>query len=106
LAAELVREKLTRSLGDELPYELTVEIEQFKQEKDLLKIAALIWVERKSQKKIVIGEKGERLKSVGTRARLDMQKIFGSKVFLQLWVRVRSGWSDDDRALRSLGYEE
>jgi len=106
LAAEIVREKLMRRLGKELPYALTVEIEQFKSEGALLRIAALIWVERGSQKKIVIGKGGQGLKSVGEHARHDMERLFDRKVFLQLWVKVKEGWSDDDRALRSLGYTD
>ncbi len=106
LAAELVREKLFRKLGEEIPYGLTVEIERFRKEKKTLHVYALIWVEKDSQKAIVIGKKGERLKEVGTEAREDMQRIFGQKVFLQLWVKVKEGWADDERALRSLGYNE
>ncbi len=105
LAAELIREKLTRRLGEELPYALTVEIQEFKNEDGLLRISAIIWVERPGQKKIVIGKGGAVLKEVGQKARLDMEKLFGQKVFLQLWVKVKEGWSDDERALRSLGYE-
>lgn len=104
LAAELVREKLMRSLGQELPYALTVEIEKFTKENKGLHIAALIWVEREGQKAIVIGKKGAKLKEIGTQARQDMERLFGEKIFLELWVRVKSGWSDDIRALRSLGY--
>lgn len=105
LVAEIVREKLMRQLGHELPYELTVEIEQFKVEGRLIRIHALILVERESQKNIVIGKQGARLKSVGTEARKDMEQLLDSKVMLNLWVKVKQGWSDDDRALRSLGYE-
>jgi GTP-binding protein Era len=104
LAAELIREKLIRLLGQELPYALTVEIEQFKTEKNLLRISALIWVEREGQKKIIIGKHGEQLKLIGQKAREEMEKLFERKIFLQLWVKVRKGWSDDERALRSLGY--
>lgn len=106
LAAEIVREKLMRTLGQELPYELTVEIEQFKPEDGMLNIAAVIWVERDSQKKIVIGKGGSVLKKVGQLARTDMERLFDSKVFLQLWVKVKEGWSDDERALSSLGYTD
>lgn len=106
LAAELVREKLTRRLGQELPYALTVEIQEFKEEGALLRISAIIWVERPGQKKIVIGKGGAVLREVGQKARLDMEKLFDRKVFLQLWVKVKEGWSDDERALRSLGYNE
>lgn len=106
LAAELVREKIVRQLGDELPYSTAVEIEAFKQEGPILHIHALIYVERDGQKKILIGEKGSRLRSIGTEARKDMEKAFDSKVMLKLWVKVKSGWSDDDRALRSLGFDD
>lgn len=106
LAAEIVREKIMRQLGDELPYSIAVEIEEFVQEADVLHISAVIFVERKGQKKILIGEKGTRLRSVGTDARVDMERLFDSKVMLRLWVKVKSGWSDDERALRSLGYDD
>lgn len=106
LAAELVREKLMRQLGDELPYSVTVEIEEFKRDKKILHISALILVERSGQKKIVIGDKGEQIKIIGRDARKDMEKLFDSKIMLNLWVKVKSGWSDDERALRSLGYRE
>lgn len=106
MAAEIVREKITRQLGDELPYEMAVEIEEFKQEGNLLNISALILVERDGQKKILIGDKGERIKLIGTQARMDMEKLFEMKIMLKLWVKVKSGWSDDERALRSLGYNE
>ena len=104
LAAEIVREKLMRTLGQELPYNITVEIEQFKEEKGRLLINALIWVERDNQKAIVIGNKGQQLKKVGTQAREDMQRLFDTRVHLELWVKVKEGWSDDERALQSLGY--
>lgn len=104
LAAEIVREKITRQLGAELPYQMTVEIEDFKQEGRILHIHALVLVERDGQKKILIGAKGERLKLIGQEARKDMELLFGSKIMLNLWVKVKSGWSDDERALRSLGY--
>lgn len=106
MAAEIVREKITRQLGDELPYEMAVEIEEFKQEGDLLTISALILVEKSGQKKILIGDKGERIKLIGTQARIDMEKLFESKIMLNLWVKIKSGWSDDERALRSLGYND
>ncbi len=104
LAAELIREKVTRQLGDELPYEVTVEIEQFKQEQGILHIHGLILVDKPGQKKILVGKKGERLKSIGTSAREDMEKAFECKVMLNLWAKVKSGWADDERALQSLGY--
>jgi GTP-binding protein Era len=104
LAAEMVREKLTRRLGQELPYRLSVEIEAFQADADLLKIAAIIWVERSSQKGIVIGRQGRVLKAVGSDARADMEALFERKVFLQLWVKVKEGWSNDESALQRLGY--
>jgi GTP-binding protein Era len=106
LAAEIVREKIMRQLGEELPYAVTVEIEEFSLEGETLHIAALIFVERKGQKKILIGDKGARLRSVGVDARRDMELLFDSKVMLRLWVKVKSGWSNDERALRSLGYDD
>lgn len=106
LAAEIVREKITRQLGAELPYQVTVEIESFARRGKILHIDALVLVEREGQKKILIGSKGERLKSIGQKARLDMERLFSDKVMLKLWVKVRGGWSDDERALRSLGYSE
>lgn len=106
IAAEIVREKITRQLGAELPYESNVEVEQFKQEGAVLHIHALILVEREGQKKILIGNKGERIKLIGQEAREDMEKLFDNKVMLSLWVKVKRGWSDDDRALRSLGYTD
>jgi GTP-binding protein Era len=106
MAAEIVREKITRQLGDELPYQMAVEVEEFKQDGGLLTISALILVERSGQKKILIGDKGERIKLIGQQARIDMEKLFDSKIMLNLWVKVKSGWSDDERALRSLGYND
>jgi GTP-binding protein Era len=104
LAAELIREKVTRQLGDELPYEVTVEIEKFERVKAVLHIHGLILVDKKGQKRIVIGKDGERLKQIGSSAREDMETSFDSKVMLNLWVKVKSGWADDERALQSLGY--
>jgi GTPase len=104
MAAELVREQIFRLLGKEVPYATAVEIQEFKQEPKLIRIEAIIWVEKAGQKAIVIGKNGERLKEIGTHARLAMQKAFASKVYLGLWVKVREGWSDDARALHSLGY--
>jgi len=105
MASEIVREKLMRFLGDELPYSVTVEIEQFKQQANgVLHINALILVERDGQKRMVIGNKGEKLKAISMQSRLDMEELFGSKVFLEVWVKVKSGWADDMRALHSLGY--
>jgi GTP-binding protein Era len=105
LAAEFVREKITRQMGDELPYEIAVEIEEFKLIGATYHISALILVERAGQKKMLIGDSGSRLKLIGTEARKDMEELFDCKVMLKLWVKVKSGWSDDDRALRSLGFE-
>ena len=105
LASELIREKVMRQLGDEIPYQLAVEIEQFREEGGLYRIHAAILVEKDGQKAIVIGRGGERLKKIGTQARLDMEKLFGCKVMLELWVKVRGGWADDERALKSLGYD-
>ena len=99
------REKLMRFTGDELPYSVTVEIEEYKtQPNGVVRIGAIILVERDGQKKMVIGAKGEKLKTIGSEARKDLEKELGTKVFLSLWVKVKSGWADDERALRSLGY--
>ncbi|MBU1617962.1 MAG: GTPase Era [Gammaproteobacteria bacterium] len=106
MASEIVREKLMRFLGDELPYAVTVEIERFKWEEKHYHIAALVLVERDTQKQMVIGKKGERIKTIATEARKDMETLFEQPVFLQVWVKVKSGWADDERALRSLGYGE
>jgi GTP-binding protein Era len=106
LAAELVREKIMRQLGAELPYQVTVDIEEFREEKGIIHISALILVERDGQKRIIIGEGGSRLKTIGQAARVDMETMFDSKVMLKLWVKVKTGWADDDRALRNLGYLE
>jgi len=106
LVAELVREKLFRKLARELPYGLTVEIESFKRERNITHIHALIWVERASQKSIVIGKQGRLLKGVGQQARRDIESLLGCKVNLKLWVKVKEGWADDERALRSLGYTD
>lgn len=105
LAAEAVREQLTRLLAKELPYALSVEVEMFEESPDLLRIGAVIWVDKASQKRIVIGKGGSQLKEVGTRARGTLETLFDNKVYLQLWVRVKEGWADDERALRSLGYD-
>jgi GTP-binding protein Era len=106
LAGEMVREQLMRQLGEELPYATTVEIESFVVEGSMLRIGAVIWVERDGQKAIVIGKGGERLRDIGSKARLQMERLFGAKVFLQTWVRVREGWSDDEAALRTFGYHD
>lgn len=104
LAAEFLREKLMRRLGEELPYAITVEIESFKEHNGVLHIQAVIWVEKESQKAIVIGKGGALLKEVGQRARVSMEQAFGTKVFLKTWVRVKESWSDNERLLRHLGY--
>ncbi len=106
LAAEILREKLTRRLNQELPYALTVEIDSFEVEDGLYRIHASIWVERESQKGIVIGKQGRTLKDVSTYARESLEKLFGAKVFLRAHVKVREGWSNDEKALHSLGYQE
>ena len=110
LASETVREKLFRFTGDELPYTSTVVIDKFEEEPSpkhgrMVKIAATIVVERDGHKAMVIGDKGERLKRIGTEARQDLEKLMGAKVFLELWVKVRSGWADDEARVRSFGYE-
>ncbi|GAA4363574.1 GTPase Era [Kangiella marina] len=107
MAAELIREKLMRSLGEEIPYSSTVEIEQFKfNDKGVLHISGLILVERSGQKAIIIGKGGQRLKQIGRDARIEMEELFDAKVFLELWVKVKDGWADDERALKSLGYDD
>lgn len=106
MAAEMVREKITRQLGAELPYSVAVEIEEFKHQGNTLHVSALILVEREGQKKIIIGDKGERLRSIGQEARVDMERMFESKVMLRLWVKVKRGWADSDRALKSLGMSD
>lgn len=105
LAAEYIREKLFRLLGDELPYATTVEVEKFEQEEGLRRIFAAIVVDRPGHKAIVIGKGGETLKRIASEARQDMEKLFDGKVYLEVWVKVKSGWTDDERLLRSLGYE-
>jgi GTP-binding protein Era len=105
LASELVREQLTRFLSQELPYSVSVEVEQFEQSASLARIAGVIWVEKASQKSIVIGKAGKQLKEIGSRARREMEQLFGTKVHLQLWVKVKDGWSDDAAMIRNLGYE-
>ncbi|TKB55311.1 GTPase Era [Ferrimonas aestuarii] len=105
MASEILREKLMRFMGDELPYAATVEIEQFKvDEKGTFHVNALILVEREGQKRMVIGNKGDKIRTIGREARLEMEQMFETKVYLETWVKVKSGWADDERALRSLGY--
>jgi len=106
LAEEMVREQVFRSFRQEVPYATAVQVEQFKRVKGVLHIDAIIWVEKEGQKGILIGKAGAGLKNVGSRARIEMQKFFGSKVHLNLWVKVREGWSDSARSLRSLGYTD
>ncbi len=106
LASEFVREQLTVRLHREIPYQLTVEVQQWERKNGVLHVAAVIWVQRESQKKIVIGRQGQVLKQVGRAARLRLESLLGEKVFLQLWVKVKQGWADDERALRQLGYED
>lgn len=105
LAAEFLREKLFRLLGDELPYGIAVEIEKFETEGNLRRIYAAVVVDRASHKGIVIGKGGEQLKRIASEARAELEQLFEAKVFLEVWVKVKSGWADDERALKSLGYE-
>lgn len=106
LAGELVREQLMLRLGEEVPYSTTVEIERFEEDGAMARIGAVVWVERESQKPIVIGKGGERMKAIGQGAREGMERLFGRKVFLEVWVRVREGWSDDEAALARFGYAD
>jgi len=105
-AAELIREQLTRRYAKEIPYALTVEIERFEEEGNLYRIGAVIWVERKGQKNIIIGSKGEALKEVATQARLEMERFYGRKVFLNVWIKIKKSWSSDESALSKLGYSD
>ncbi|VAX09925.1 GTP-binding protein Era [hydrothermal vent metagenome] len=105
-AAELVREQLTRRYAKEIPYALTVEIEQFEDAGNMYRIGALVWVEREGQKNIIIGKQGEALKAVGTQARMEMEKLFEKKVYLSIWVKVKKSWSSDEGALVRLGYSD
>ena len=105
LASEIIREKLFRLTGDELPYTSTVVVDKFEEEGPLRRIAATIVVERDGHKAMVIGEKGERLKRIGTEARQELERLMDCKVFLELWVKVKSGWADDEARVRSFGYE-
>ncbi|HAZ61574.1 MAG TPA: GTPase Era [Gammaproteobacteria bacterium] len=105
LAAEFIREKLIRRLGEELPYALAVTIDLFQEEANQTRIAATIWVEREGQKAIVIGEKGTVLKAVGMEARRDLERLLERPIFLETWVKVREGWTEDTRALRELGFD-
>jgi GTP-binding protein Era len=105
LAAEIVREKVFRFVGEELPYTSTVLIEKFEQEGNLRRVFAAILVQRDTHKSMVIGQKGARLKEISTQARLDMEKLFGGPVYLEIWVKVKSGWADNEAGLRAYGYE-
>ncbi len=105
LCAELVREKIFRLCGQELPYSTTVDIESYKDEEKLVRIHALILVDKENHKRMIIGDKGSKLKEIATSARLDMEQLLGKKVFLQCWCKVKSGWSDDERLLKQLGYD-
>ena len=104
LAAEFIREKILQKTRDELPFSVAVQIESFTEEGQLARIAAIVYVEKESQKAIVIGKRGELLKAVGTEARIEMERLFGMKVFLELWVKVKEGWRQDERMLTALGY--
>jgi GTP-binding protein Era len=106
LASEIIREKLVRELGQELPYTTAVDIDKYVEDSDMVRIHATIYVESMGQKAIIIGKKGEKLKSIGMSARQDISKLVDAKVYLNLWVKVREGWSNDERALRGLGYSE
>lgn len=106
LAAELLREKIFRLAGDEVPYATTVAIDRFIEEGNLRRIHATVIVDKPGHKAILIGSRGETLKKIATQARLDMERLFHAKVFLEVWVKVRSGWADDERAVRSLGYAD
>jgi len=105
MAAEFIREKLFRLLGEELPYAVSVVIEKFEQEGRLRRIFAAVIVDKANQKGIVLGEGGEKMKRIATEARLDLERLYGGKVYLEVFVKVKSGWADDERVLRSLGYE-
>ncbi|MCB1827508.1 MAG: GTPase Era [Coxiellaceae bacterium] len=104
--AEVIREKLIRHLGQEVPHAIAISLEKYAEENNILHISAVIWVEREGQKKIVIGKQGEMLKKIGTLARQELEDQFNIKIFLQLWVKVKRGWSDDERAIETLGFKE
>ena len=106
MSAEIVREKLFRALKQELPYSITVSIDHYVEEKDITRISATIWVERKTQKAIVIGKNGKQLKKIGSLARADIENLLDGKVYLQLWVKVRADWSDDEKSLAAFGYSD
>ena len=106
LASEIIREKITRQLGEELPYAITIQIDRFEHQQNVTQIDATIFVEKDGQKRILIGRNGEKLKRVGIDARLDLEAAIDRKVSLNTWVKVKTGWSDDERAMKSLGYDE
>ena len=106
IVAEIVREKITRQVGDELPYDVAVEVEKFSDEGKLITIEVLILIDKEGQKQILIGKNGARLKSIGTAARIDLEKFLEKKIMLNLWVKVKSGWADNARAIKSLGYTD
>ena len=106
MAAEIIREKVVRQLGQEVPHQVSVEVELWEDGPRVTDISAAILVERRGQKKILIGDKGERIKQIGTQAREDIERLIERRVMLNLWVKIKAGWSDDARALRSLGYDE
>jgi len=105
LAAEIVREKVFRFVGDEIPYTTTVLVEKFEQEGNLRRIFIAILVNRDGHKAMLIGKKGERLKEISTQSRIDMEKLFGGPVYLEIWVKIKSGWADNEAGLRAYGYE-
>lgn len=105
LAAEIVREKMFRLTGDEIPYAVAVTVESFAETEGLLRIAAVVWVDRAAHRPILLGRKGEHIKRIASEARQDMERLFGQKVFLELWVKVKGGWADDARLIRQFGYE-
>ena len=106
MVAEIIREKVVRQLGQEVPHQVSVEVEMWEDGPRVTEISAAILVERRGQKKILIGDKGERIKQIGIQAREDIERLIERKVMLNLWVKIKAGWSDDARALRSLGYDE
>ena len=106
LVAEIIREKLMRQLGDELPYAVTIQIDRYEEKPELVEIDAVIFVEKAGQKRIIIGAQGEQIKRIGADARADIERAIDSRVMLNTWVKVKSGWSDDERAIKSLGYDD
>ena len=106
LVSEIIREKIMRQMGEEVPHAVTIQIDRFQEEKNLTLIEATIFVERDGQKKILIGSGGERLKRIGSDARVEIQKLLERRIVLKTWVKIKTGWSDDERAIKSLGYDE